>query len=119
MPAPEARLERSLALKSNTPDEGKGNDEPTDGNGSKAMDKEAHIDREEPKKGGKSEYERSWEMNITRNRELLQQVKERFPMEPLMKADKKNHKALEKKAKKKEKVHQEPIRTSASIQGPR
>ena len=90
-----------------------------DRNGSKAMDEEAHIDRDEPKKGGKSEYERSRETNIARNRELLRQVEERFPMEPLMKADKKNQKAPEKKAKKKEKVHQEPTRTSARIQGPR
>ena len=82
------------------------------------MDKEAHIDKEGPKKGGKSEYEHAREMNIARNKELLQQVEEKYPMEPLAKANKKNDKAPETKAKRKEKVHQEPTRSSARIQGP-
>lgn len=82
------------------------------------MDKEAHVDKEGPKKGGKSEYECARETNIARNKELLRQVEEKYPMEPLTKANKKNDKAAEKKAKRKEKVHQEPTRSSARIQGP-
>ncbi|EDR03936.1 uncharacterized protein LACBIDRAFT_306627 [Laccaria bicolor S238N-H82] len=116
---PEARLERSLTSKSETPESagGEGIEEVNDKHDSNAVDGEAHIDKEAPKKGGKSEYEHSRETNIARNKELLRQVEERFPMEPLAKADKTNGRGPENKVKRKEKVHQEPTRSSARIQG--
>lgn len=81
------------------------------------VDKGMRNDEKAPKNDGKSEYERSREANIARNNELLRQVEERYPMEPFQKGDKKKGDGQERKTKKKEKVHREPRRSSARIQG--
>ena len=118
LPAPEVRLERSLVSKSSTPDSrGEEKGDMKDEEKGNVVDKGVHIDKKAPKIDGKSEYERSREANIARNNELLRQVEERVPMEPFQKGDKKKGDGQERKTKKKEKVHQEPRRSSARIQG--
>ena len=100
---PESRGEEKGDVK----DEGKSNH----------VDMGMHNDEKAPKNDGKSEYEHSREANIVRNNKLLHQVEERYLMEPFQKGDKKKGDRQERKTKKKEKVHREPRRSSARIQG--
>ncbi|KDR76584.1 hypothetical protein GALMADRAFT_1328474, partial [Galerina marginata CBS 339.88] len=52
-------------------------------------EEEASERAEIKKQGGKSEYERSREANIARNKELLREIEERFPLEGVKKERKK------------------------------
>lgn len=115
--APDLCSTRSLGSKASTPQDGDKEGISGDSGNGETGDDETNISAvvgdNSAKRGGKSEYERTREANIARNKELFQELGDKFGW-----GDEENDSASEKKEKKKKdkkKGIQEPTRSSARI----
>ena len=116
--APDVCNTRSLGSKATTPDDGDTREISGDGNNGDGetsddeMDVSAVEGGNSANRGGKSEYKRSREANIAKNKMLFQELAEKFRS-----SDEGNDASENKKQKKKDKkkATQEPTRSSARL----